>query len=340
MESKAKAQRDLDRPEAAKDGPVLDFERPVVDLERKIIELRRIAHGSPDLESEIQSLERRVTELQHEIFADLTPWQTVLLSRHPGRPYALDFIERLVTDFTELHGDRRYGDDPAIVGGFGWFGGEPMLVVAQQKGRTTKEKVRRNFGQPKPEGYRKSLRLMETAARFGRPILCLIDTQGAYPGLDAEERGQAEAIAKSLEVMAGLPVPIISAVIGEGGSGGALALGVANRVLMLEYATYSVISPEGCASILWRDDDKKADAAAVLKLTARDLRRLGVIDEIVPEARGGAHRDFDVTAEKLGLVVARHLAELRKLSPAELLEDRYQKFRKMGAFVESGGAAS
>jgi acetyl-CoA carboxylase carboxyl transferase subunit alpha len=316
-------------------GPVLDFERPVVELERKIEELRQFAPGAGDLRREIAMLEARAQELQQEIFAELSPWQTVQLSRHPGRPYTLDYVSRLVTDFTELHGDRRFGDDPAIVGGFGYFDDMAVLVLGHQKGRTTKENVSRNFGMPKPEGYRKALRLMEMAARFGRPILCFIDTPGAYPGIDAEERGQAEAIAKNLEVMAGLLVPIVCVVIGEGGSGGALALGVGDRILMLEHSVYSVISPEGCASILWRDDDKKAEAAAAMKMTAGDLRRLGVIDAVIPEAPGGAHRDLDRTARSLGEVVRRHLAELVALSPDRLRELRYERFRRMGAFVES-----
>jgi acetyl-CoA carboxylase carboxyl transferase subunit alpha len=320
--------------------PVLDFERPVVELERKIAELRRIASVSTDLDREVKALEARVEDLQREIFADLTPWQTVLLSRHPGRPYTADYLSRLVTDFVELHGDRRFGDDPAILGGLGWFDGLPVLCLGHQKGRTTRENVLRNFGMPKPEGYRKALRLMETAARFGRPILCFIDTTGAYPGLDAEERGQAEAIAKNLEVMSALPVPILAAVIGEGGSGGALALGVADRILMLEYAVYSVISPEGCASILWRDDDRKGDAAAAMKMTAGDLQRLGVVDEVVREAPGGAHRDFDVSARHLGTSLRKHLAELLALPPQRLLELRYDKYRAMGAFVEASVASA
>jgi acetyl-CoA carboxylase carboxyl transferase subunit alpha len=315
--------------------PVLEFERPIVELEQKIQTLRQLAHGPHGMQQEIQSLEARVGELQQEIFGDLTPWQTVLLSRHAGRPYTLDYVSRLITDFLELHGDRAFGDDPAIVAGFGLLDGEPVLCVGHQKGRSTKENVSRNFGMPRPEGYRKAIRLMELAARFNRPILCFVDTPGAYPGVDAEERGQAEAIAKNLEVMAGLPVPIICAVIGVGGSGGALALGVADRILMLEYATYSVISPEGCASILWRDDDKKAEAAAAMKLTAPDLKRLGIIDDVIAEAPGGAHRDFDLTARNLGAALRHHLAEVRAMSPAKRLEQRYQKFRQMGAFVES-----
>src|SRR6516164_11145901 len=285
---------------AAPAAPTLDFERPVVELERKIDELVRVSGGAPELRPQIALLETRARELQQKIFAELNPWQKVQLSRHPARPYTLDYVERLIEGFIELHGDRRFGDDPAVVGGFGLFDGMPTLLLGHQKGRSTKEKVRRNFGQPKPEGYRKALRLMELAARMKRPIICLIDTQGAYPGVDAEERGQAEAIAKNLEIMAGLPVPIVCAVIGEGGSGGALALGVANRILMLEYATYSVISPEGCASILWRDDNRKPDAAAAMKLPATDLQRLGIVDEVIPEAPGGAHRDHDLTARNLG----------------------------------------
>src|SRR3954470_21754012 len=321
---------------APADTPTLDFERPVVALERKIEELIRVSGGASELRPQIALLEARARELQQKIFSELSPWQKVQLSRHPARPYTLDYIERLFQGFIELHGDRRFSDDPAIVAGFGLFEGTPVLVVGQQKGRSTKEKVLRNFGQPKPEGYRKALRLMELAGRMRRPIICLVDTQGAYPGIDAEERGQAEAIAKNLEVMAGLPVPIVCAVIGEGGSGGAVALGVADRILMLEYATYSVISPEGCASILWRDDTKKPEAAEAMKMTATDLERLGIVDEIVPEAPGGAHRDHGVTARNLGDVIRKHLAELILL-PAETLQARrYAKFRRMGAFVESG----
>src|SRR5450432_140067 len=320
---------------AVPDLPALDFERPVVELERKIEELVRVSGDAPELRPQIALLEARARELQREIFAELSPWQKVQLSRHPARPYTQDYIDRLFPGFLELHGDRRFADDPAIIAGFGTFDGTPVLVVGHQKGRSTKEKVRRNFGQPKPEGYRKALRLMELAARTGRPIICLIDTQGAYPGIDAEERGQAEAIAKNLEIMAGLPVPIVTAVIGEGGSGGALALGVGDVILMLEYATYSVISPEGCASILWRDDSKKPEAAAAMKMTATDLQALNIVDEIVPEALGGAHRDHDLTARNLGDVIRRHLAELMLLPPDVLRARRYEKFRRIGAFVES-----
>ena len=327
------AERTTEAPQA----PVLDFERPIVELERKIDELVKVSRDAPELRPHIALLEARARELQKEVFADLSAWQKVQLSRHPARPYTLDHIDRLIDGFVELHGDRRFGDDPAIVGGFGFFEGAPILVIGQQKGRSTKDKVRRNFGQPKPEGYRKALRLMDLAARLGRPIVCLIDTQGADPGLDAEERGQAEAIAKNLEVMAGLPVPIVCAVIGEGGSGGALALGVGDRILMLEYSTYSVISPEGCASILWRDDAKKPEAAEAMKMTAVDLLRLGIIDEIVAEPPGGAHRDHDAAARLLGDGLRKHLAELMLLPRETLRAQRYDKFRRMGAFVESGG---
>ena len=318
------------------DTLMLDFERSVVALERKIEELVRVSGGTSELRPMIALLKTRARELQQKIFSELTPWQKVQLSRHPARPYTLDYIERLFEGFIELHGDRRFADDPAVVGGFATFDGMPVLVVGHQKGRSTKEKVLRNFGQPKPEGYRKAQRLMELAARTRRPIICLIDTQGAYPGVDAEERGQAEAIAKNLEVMAGLPVPIVCAVISEGGSDGALALGVANRILMQEYAVYSVISPEGCASILWRDDGKKPEAAAAMKMTATDLMRLGVVDEVLSEAPGGAHRDHDASAKLLGEGLRRHLKELYYLKPEELRADRYKKFRHMGAFVESG----
>ena len=325
-----------DRNETTNPGTVHEFERTIVDQERKIDDLVREGQGSLELRPQISVLESRARDLQREIFADLSAWQKVQLSRHPNRPYTLDYIELLIEDFVELHGDRRFADDPAIVSGFGLFEGTPVLVVGQQKGRSTKEKVLRNFGQPKPEGYRKALRMMDLAARMRRPIICLIDTQGAYPGVDAEERGQAEAIAKNLEVMAGLPVPIVCAVIGEGGSGGALALGVADRILMMEYATYSVISPEGCASILWRDDSKKPEAAEAMKMTATDLQRLGIVDEIITEAPGGAHRDHAATARNLADALRKHLAELILLPPDKLRDGRYEKFRRMGAFVEGG----
>lgn len=323
--------------EKAPEIPVLDFERPVVELQRKIATLRTRSKGAHDISRELRILEERAEELQKRIFSEITPWQKVQLARHPARPYTLDYVARIITDFRELHGDRRFADDGAMVGGMGFFEGIPVVVLGQQKGRKTKEKLARNLGMVKPEGYRKSMRLMDLAARFGKPVICLLDTPGAFPGIDAEERGQAEAVAKSLEVMAALPVPIISIVVGEGGSGGALAIGVADRVLMLENAVYSVISPEGCASILFRSDDRKADAAAAMKLTAPEILRLGVIDEIIPEAPGGAHRDYDLTAKNLAAAIRRNLAELMPLSPQKLKDLRYDKYRRMGAFVEAGG---
>jgi acetyl-CoA carboxylase carboxyl transferase subunit alpha len=323
--------------EKASEVPVLDFERPVVELQRKIGALKGRSRGSSEFSREIRLLEERAEELQRKVFSELSPWQRVQLARHPGRPYTLDYIPRLLTEFRELHGDRSFADDPAMIGGIGFFEGIPVVLLGQQKGRKTKEKLARNLGMAKPEGYRKSMRLMSLAARFRHPVICLLDTPGAFPGIDAEERGQAEAVAKSLEVMAALPVPILSIVIGEGGSGGALAIGVADRVMMLENAVYSVISPEGCASILFRSDERKADAAAAMKVTAPEIKRLGVIDEIIPEASGGAHRDFDVTAGHLAEAIRRHLAELMPLSPTELKNRRYDKYRRMGAFVESGG---
>jgi acetyl-CoA carboxylase carboxyl transferase subunit alpha len=323
--------------EKAPEIPVLDFERPIVDLQRKIAALKHRSKAPHELSREIRILEERAAELQKKTFSDLTPWQKVQLARHPGRPYTLDYIARIVTDFRELHGDRRFADDGAMIAGIGFFEGQPVVVLGQQKGRKTKEKLARNMGMVKPEGYRKSMRLMDLAARFGHPVLCLLDTPGAFPGIDAEERGQAEAVAKSLEVMASLPVPIISIVIGEGGSGGALAIGVADRVLMMENAVYSVITPEGCAAILFRSDDRKADAAAAMKMTAPEILRLGVIDEIIPEAPGGAHRDFDLTARNLGEAIHRNLAELAPLSAQQLKDNRYDKYRRMGVYVETGG---
>ena len=318
----------------ASDRMILEFERPIVDLERKIAELRGLSTDSVDFSSEITRLEQKARKLQKEVFAELTALQKVQLSRHPGRPYTLDYVSLLADDFVELHGDRSFRDDPAIVGGIARFDQWEVLILGHQKGRSTKDNLHRNFGMARPEGYRKATRLMRMAARFGRPIICFIDTMGAYPGLDAEERGQAEAIAKALQVMASLEVPVISVVIGEGGSGGALALGVADRILMLEFAIYSVISPEGCASILWRDPSKIPDAAAQLKLTAPDLVDLGICDEIIAEAPGGAHRDAALTASKIRAALKRHLTELSALSAEELVEWRYQKFCAMGVFTE------
>src|SRR3954464_1212370 len=317
------------------DRMILEFERPIIDLERKIAELRGLSTESVDFSSEIRKLEQKARRLQKEVFADLTAQQKVQLARHPARPYMMDYIGLLCDDFVELHGDRSFRDDPAIIGGLAQFDEWEVLVLGQQKGRNTKENMHRNFGMARPEGYRKATRLMRLASRFRRPILCFIDTPGAYPGLGAEERGQAEAIAKALQVMASLDCPMISVVIGEGGSGGALALGVTDRILMFEYSIYSVISPEGCASILWRDPAKIAEAATQLKLTAPDLVQLGICDEIVGEAPGGAHRNSAVTASKLRIALKKHLKELVDLPPQELIERRYQKFRKMGAFIES-----
>jgi acetyl-CoA carboxylase carboxyl transferase subunit alpha len=316
------------------DRMILDFERPIIDLEKKISELRGLSTETVDFSAEIRKLEQKARRLQKEVFADLSAQQKVQLARHPARPYMLDYISLLMDDFVELHGDRSFRDDPAIVGGFAQFDEWEVLVLGHQKGRNTKDNMHRNFGMARPEGYRKATRLMRLASRYGRPILCFIDTPGAYPGLGAEERGQAEAIAKALQVMASLECPMISIVIGEGGSGGALALGVTDRILMLEYSIYSVISPEGCASILWRDPAKIGEAATQLKLTAPDLVQLGICDEIVPEAAGGAHRNAALTAAKLRSAIKRHLRELAEVPAQELIERRYQKFRKMGAFVE------
>jgi acetyl-CoA carboxylase carboxyl transferase subunit alpha len=321
-------------PAPRSDRMILDFERPIIDLEKKISELRGLSSGAVDFTSEIRKLEQKARRLQKEVFAELSAQQKVQLARHPARPYMSDYIGFLMDDFVELHGDRSFRDDPAIVGGLAQFDEWEILVLGHQKGRNTKENMHRNFGMARPEGYRKATRLMRLASRYRRPILCFIDTPGAYPGLGAEERGQAEAIAKALQVMASLECPMISVVIGEGGSGGALALGVTDRILMLEYSIYSVISPEGCASILWRDPTKIGEAAAQLKLTAQDLMALGICDEIIPEAAGGAHRNPPVTASRLRAALKTHLRELCELPPAELIERRYQKFRKMGSFIE------
>jgi len=287
--------------------------------------------------SEEAEVETVRTALEHEIqsvFSSLTPWQRCQLARHPERPYTLDYINNLMSELTELHGDRCFGDDPAIVAGFALFDGEPVAVIGHQKGRTTADKVIRNFGMPRPEGYRKALRVMRMAARFRRPIITFIDTPGAYPGIDAEERGQAEAIAKNLEEMSRFPVPIIVVVSGEGGSGGALALGVGDRILMLEFAIYSVISPEGCAAILWKDQARAEEAAAALRLTAPDLLELGVIDEIVPEPPGGAHMNPPALFEAVESALRRHLRELCRCRPEALIRRRYDKFRRMGRVVE------
>jgi acetyl-CoA carboxylase carboxyl transferase subunit alpha len=312
----------------------LDFERPLLELEKKIEGLRSISRsGAVDMTLEIGRLEKKAKRLQEELFSDLSRWQIVQLSRHNARPYFLDYVNFLFSDFCELAGDRLFGEDPSIVGGFARFDGQPVMVMGHQKGRSTKENMRRNFGMPRPEGYRKARRLFELAERFQRPIFTFIDTPGAYPGIGAEERGQAEAIASNLEVMAGLSVPVICTVIGEGGSGGALAIGVGNRVLMMQYSIYSVISPEGCASILFRDASRADKAAEALKLVAADLKGLDVIDEVVPEPAGGGHRDPAAAAQNLGAVLRRNLRELSRLSAQQLVEQRYEKFRAMGDFA-------
>ncbi len=311
----------------------LDFERPLLELEKKIEELRTLStSGAVDFTTEIGKLEKKAKKLQQEIFSDLNRWQVVQLSRHTARPYFLDYVQALFTDYVELSGDRLYSEDPSIIGGFARFDGRPVMALGHQKGRSTKENMARNFGMPRPEGYRKARRLMELAGRFERPIFTFVDTPGAYPGIGAEERGQAEAIAVNLEVMAGLPVPIISTVIGEGGSGGALAIGVGNRVLMMENSIYSVISPEACSSILYRDASMAAKAADALKLTARDLLELKVVDELVPEPAGGAHRDPAKAAESLAKVLRKHLAPLLSMKPDRLIADRYARFRALGVF--------
>ncbi|BDG07839.1 acetyl-CoA carboxylase carboxyltransferase subunit alpha [Anaeromyxobacter paludicola] len=315
----------------------LEFERPLLALEAKIAELKQLSTGtSVDFSDEIAKLEKKSRKLQAEIFRDLSRWQIVQLARHPNRPYTLDYVSTLFTDFVELEGDRRFAADRAIVAGFARFEGEPVLVIGHQKGRSTKENMLRNFGMPRPEGYRKARRLFDLADRFRRPIITFIDTPGAYPGIGAEERGQAEAIAVNLEVMASLGVPVISVVIGEGGSGGALGLGVANRILMLQYAWYNVISPESCSSILYRDASKAEKSADALKLTAKDLQSFGIVDQIVEESAGGAHRDAGVTAGNVAAAIRRHLGELSKLSPEELVRDRYEKFRAMGVYAAEG----
>ncbi len=334
----------------------LDFERPVLELERQIDELRRQAAGRdslanivdtglekkprkktkrkkkvPDFERQLSALEERARTLRQEIFSKLSRWQIVQLARHPSRPYTLDYLSHAFTNFVELHGDRGFADDRSIVGGLARLDGRSVMVIGHQKGRSTKENLTRNFGMPRPEGYRKALRLMRVAERFGLPIVTLIDTPGAYPGIGAEERGQAQAIAEALEGMAALSVPVVTVVIGEGGSGGALAIGVANRVLMMEYGIYSVISPEGCASILFKDAAFAERAADALRLTAPDLVELGVVDDVITEPVGGGHRDVPLAAQRLGAAVSKQLVQLGRMKPAALIEDRYAKFRRLGA---------
>lgn len=313
----------------------LEFEQPIAELEAKIRELRlATADVDINLTEEITKLQDKLQSLTESIFSKLTPWQVSQLARHPQRPYSLDYISRIFTDFEELHGDRHFGDDAAIVCGMARFAGRPVMVVGQQKGRETKEKLRRNFGMPRPEGYRKALRVMQMAERFNMPVVTLIDTTGAWPGIDAEERNQSEAIARNLLVMAELKVPIIATVIGEGGSGGALAIGVADRVNMMQHSTYSVISPEGCASILWKNSDKAGDAATAMGITAERLKELELIDTIIEEPLGGAHRDFDASAESLRVALQNSLDEVSQLDGTALITQRRARLRAYGRFNE------
>jgi acetyl-CoA carboxylase carboxyl transferase subunit alpha len=314
----------------------LDFEQPIAELQAKIDELRRVGFDNEiNISEEIAKLEEKSRKLTESVFSHLTAWQISQLSRHPQRIYTLDYIELMFDDFQELHGDRAFADDPAIVGGLAKLDGMPVMIIGHQKGRDTKEKIHRNFGMPRPEGYRKALRLMKLAERFHVPIVCLIDTPGAYPGINAEERGQSEAIARNLFEMATLRTPIICTVIGEGGSGGALAIGVGDRLLMLQYSTYSVISPEGCASILWKSAEKAELAAEAMGITSERLLGLGLIDEIVPEPLGGCHRDREKTAENLKNTLKRNLEELRRTPLDELMDQRYQRLMAYGVFEEA-----
>ncbi|MEQ1486558.1 acetyl-CoA carboxylase carboxyl transferase subunit alpha [Methyloglobulus sp.] len=313
----------------------LDFEQPIAELEAKIQELRNVEFDNNiNISDALEQLEERCESLTRSIFSNLSDWQISQLSRHPGRPYTLDYIEHIFTDFHELHGDRTYADDPAIVCGMARLGGQPVMVIGHQKGRDTKQKIYRNFGMPRPEGYRKALRLMLMAERFNLPLICLIDTPGAYPGIGAEERGQSEAIARNLFEMARLKTPIICAVTGEGGSGGALAIGVGDRLIMLEYSTYSVISPEGCASILWKSADKAQLAAEAMGITSDRIRELGLLDEVVREPLGGAHRNYALIAANLKDALIRHLTDLQQRTIDDLLAIRYQRLMGFGSFVE------
>ncbi len=313
----------------------LDFEQPIAELEAKIDSLKHVGNDAEiNLNEEIARLEAKSRALTESIFKNLTPWQISQLARHPQRPYTLDYIEKIFTNFYELHGDRAFADDPAIVGGIARLDGRPVMIIGQQKGRDTKEKVKRNFGMPRPEGYRKALRLMQMAERFKLPLLTFIDTPGAYPGMDAEERGQSEAIARNLFVMSQLTIPIICTVVGEGGSGGALAIGVGDRMMILQYSTYSVISPEGCASILWKSADKAADAAAALGITAKRLKELNLVDRVIPEPLGGAHRDPNIMAQTLKNTLLETLQQLDAVAIDKLVEQRYQHLMRLGQYHE------
>jgi len=313
-------------------SPTPPFLEPIEEIRVRISELESAGTSSSVTEEDLISARHELDSVIKRVFSTLTPWQRCLLARHPERPYTMAYIHSIFSDFTELHGDRRFADDPAIVAGLAKFDGEPVVVVGHQKGRDTAEKLKRNFGMPRPEGYRKAIRVMEIGARFGLPIITFVDTPGAYPGIDAEQRGQAEAIAHNLIEMASFQVPIIVVVTGEGGSGGALALGIGDRVLMLEHSIYSVISPEGCAAILWKDQARAEDAARALRLTAPDLKKFGIIDEILPEPPGGAHMDPGAMAETIAAAIRRNLKPLRKLKPDALVTRRFKKFRAMGIF--------
>lgn len=313
---------------------VLDFEKPIVNLKEKIAELKKFTQDSDiDLQEEIETLENRLVELENDVYGNLRPWDRVQMARHPERPTTLDYVDKLFTDFIEFHGDRLYGDDQAIVAGVAYYHGQPVTVIGHQRGKDTKENIKRNFGMPHPEGYRKALRHMKQAEKFQRPIICFIDTKGAYPGKAAEERGQSEAIARNLLEMAGFTVPTVCIVIGEGGSGGALALGVGDHIHMLENSTYSVISPEGAASILWKDANLARKAAESMKITAYDLKKLGVINKVIPEPKGGAHQDIDQQVEYIDQTLKESLAELTKFSSEELLEKRWEKYKSIGDYA-------
>jgi acetyl-CoA carboxylase carboxyl transferase subunit alpha len=315
--------------------PTIERQKEIERLEHEVEELRRLSAGGENGDdAELERIKHEVLELRREFYTHLGPWQRAQIARHPQRPHTLDWINLMFTDFIELHGDRTFSDDKALIAGMAKFRGHPVAVIGQQKGRDTKQRVIRNFGQPKPEGYRKALRVMQLAAKFGRPVLTFVDTPGAYPGIDAEERGQGEAIARNLREMARLPVPVIVTVTGEGGSGGALAIAVGDKVNILENGFYSVISPEGCASIIWRDSTKAETAAIAMKIMATDLRDLGIVDEIVPEPDGGAHSDYEGAAKLLGDVLERQLLALSSNSSRQLIHDRYQKFRRMCQFFD------
>jgi acetyl-CoA carboxylase carboxyl transferase subunit alpha len=312
----------------------LDFEQPIAELRAKIEELRMVGSDNElNISDEIAKLEEKSRKLTESIFGNLSAWQIVQISRHPLRPYALDYINRIFDEFDELHGDRHFRDDPSIIGGLARLDGKPVMVIAHEKGRGTKEKILRNFGMPQPEGYRKACRLMELAERFSIPIITLIDTPGAYPGIESEERGQSEAIARNLAVMSRLKTPILATVIGEGGSGGALALGVCDHLMMLQYATYSVISPEGCSTILWKSNEKAAEAAELMAMIAPRLKELGLVDQVIPEPLGGAHRDYDATAAAMKHALIERLAEFKRHSAEELVERRYRRYLSYGHYV-------